>query len=59
MPDTVTCPRCARTGLIRYETVIKAGKAERQYYCGACQFSWAVEDAVKPRPKKQPPKRSR
>jgi transposase-like protein len=42
MPNT-KCPRCDSAGLVRFENVIKAGFAERHYYCGGCDYSWTVE----------------
>ena len=44
MPDKTSCPRCKKTGLVRFENVITAGKAERHYYCGGCHHAWVVRE---------------
>jgi hypothetical protein len=31
---------------VRFERIIRAGRAERQYYCGACTHAWVVPDQV-------------
>jgi hypothetical protein len=30
--ETAACPRCDKSGLVRFETAIQAGKSERDYY---------------------------
>ena len=44
MPDRTKCPWCDKIGLVRYENVIKGGKAERRFYCGSCNRSWSVTE---------------
>ena len=39
MQDTV-CLRCGRSGLVRFETVLKAGIAYKMFYCGRCEYTW-------------------
>jgi transposase-like protein len=46
MPDRTVCPRCKSVGLVRSEHVIKGGKAERHYYCGACEHSWITVEGA-------------
>jgi hypothetical protein len=46
MPDRTPCIHCDKTGFVRREHVIQAGKATTVFYCGACNRSWQVsEDA--------------
>jgi hypothetical protein len=40
----ITCPRCRHVGLVRFETVIKAGIAYKTFYCGRCQHTWRSAD---------------
>jgi hypothetical protein len=56
MPDRTECRRCKRTGFVRVEHVIKGDKAERQFFCGACDYTWSVwdEDGPTLRPDKRP-----
>jgi hypothetical protein len=35
-------------GFVRLETVIKAGRAERHYYCGSCNHAWQVVEEAPP-----------
>jgi transposase-like protein len=42
VPDRTPCPRCEKTGFVRYENVIRGGNAERHFYCGFCNHSWTV-----------------
>ena len=42
MPDRIACPSCNRTGLVRYENIIKGTQTSRLYYCGGCDFEWAT-----------------
>ena len=50
VPVRTKCPRCRKVGFVRLENVIKAGRAERHYYCGACNHNWqVVEEAEPPR----------
>jgi len=44
------CPKCLNTGLVRAETVIKAGTASRTYYCGGCEHQWSIADPRQPAP---------
>jgi transposase-like protein len=61
VPDKTPCPRCEKIGLVRFENVIKAGLAERHYYCGGCNHSWQVKDdgTSMSTLKEPPPERSR
>jgi hypothetical protein len=52
MPDKTPCQRCKKIGFVRFETVIKAGQAERQYYCGACNYGWQVKEPAADRPER-------
>ena len=38
------CRRCRKTGFIRTERVIKGASALTVFYCGACGYSWEVQD---------------
>jgi hypothetical protein len=44
MPAKTQCRRCEKVGFVRFEHVIRGGRAERHYYCGACNHSWTVTD---------------
>jgi hypothetical protein len=34
---------------VRFERVIRAGRAERHFYCGVCTHAWVtVDDDVEP-----------
>ena len=60
MPEKTECPRCLKVGFVRYENVIKGGRAERHFYCGFCNHSWAVADDGETRKNYgYPPERSR
>ena len=60
VPNRTTCPRCNKSGLIRHEKVIKASTTERQYYCGACHYSWTEsDDGTEREVPRKPPERSR
>jgi hypothetical protein len=60
MPDRTECRRCKKTGFVRVERVIKGNKAERQFFCGACEYTWTVWDETRPPPDpEKPPERSR
>jgi hypothetical protein len=60
MPDTMKCPRCQKVGFIRSENVIKGARAQRHFYCGSCNHSWAVTtDGGTRRNYGRPPERSR
>jgi hypothetical protein len=64
VPSRIPCPRCLRTGLVRFERVLKAGQEERHFYCGACDYTWVVagSDQAAGASKEttgKPPKRSR
>jgi transcription elongation factor Elf1 len=39
MYDTA-CPRCQEVGLVRFETVVKAGSGTEHFYCGRCGCAW-------------------
>jgi hypothetical protein len=59
MPDKTRCQRCQKIGFVRFENVIKAGEAERQYYCGACNYTWQVRlDQARSNKPTPAPKRS-
>lgn len=36
--------RCGRSGLVRFETVIKAGIGYKMFYCGRCEYTWKSPD---------------
>ena len=60
MPAHTRCPRCHKIGLVRFETVIRAGVVQRNYYCGACNHSWTVtDDGTEARNPDSPPDRPR
>ena len=42
VPDKTPCPRCQKTGFVRFEHVIKAGHAVRACYCGSCGYEWQL-----------------
>jgi hypothetical protein len=44
VPDRTPCVHCGKTGFVRREYVIQAGKAMTAFYCGACDRSWHVGD---------------
>jgi len=48
MPATTPCRYCQRTGFVRFETVVKGGKAAKEFYCGRCNRTWVVEDREPP-----------
>ena len=50
MPDKTPCARCLKVGFVRFENVIRGGMAERHYYCGACNHSWAMTAEGDPEP---------
>ena len=45
MPQT-RCKHCQTVGFVRREHVIQGRHATLLYYCGACDHSWAVEEAA-------------
>jgi hypothetical protein len=45
VPASTCCPRCRKTGLVRFERVIRGGRTARHFYCGACAYSWVAADA--------------
>jgi len=50
MPDRTPCKYCSKSGFVRREHVIKAGRAIASFYCGACNRSWeVVEEAAQSR----------
>jgi hypothetical protein len=61
------CINCGRAGFLRVEYVIKGGSTRIDFYCGACEHSWAVRDdedtrsppTAKPRGSDDKPERSR
>jgi hypothetical protein len=59
MPDKTPCQRCKKIGFVRFENVIKAGQAERQYYCGACNYTWQVKDEEPRAARPNPPSKRR
>jgi hypothetical protein len=63
MPDRTPCVLCRKVGFIRFERVIRAGRSERHFYCGACTHAWIVADdgdsTAKHEPGAIPPDRSR
>ena len=62
MPDRTPCPRCRKTGFVRFENVIQGGVSERHYYCGSCTYAWVVSDdgvETQRRDGQLPPERSR
>ena len=42
----IVCPRCRRRGLVRFETVIKAGTGYKTFYCGRCDYTWRSPDVA-------------
>ena len=47
VPAHIECPRCQKSGLVRHETVVKAGDTEHHYYCGGFNYSWrAAQEAA-------------
>ena len=46
MPDRTACKFCGKVGFVRRERVIKGGRSIESFYCGACNRSWEIEDAV-------------
>jgi hypothetical protein len=53
MPDRILCIHCGKTGFVRREHIIQAGKAITAFYCGACNRSWQtgdqeLKDPIKP-----------
>jgi hypothetical protein len=40
VPLTIECFRCHKTGLVRLETVVRAGHAVKHYHCGRCDYAW-------------------
>ena len=38
------CPSCLTKGVVRFENVIQGLDARRQFFCWACDHSWAVSD---------------
>lgn len=38
------CPACRARGFVRFENVIQGMDAKRQFFCWACDHSWAVSD---------------
>ncbi len=60
MADTTKCPWCQKVGFVRYENVIKGTVAQRHFYCGSCNHSWAVtSEGDTRRNHGRPPERSR
>ena len=59
MPFTIQCPRCHKTGLVRRETVIKAGESVRHFQCGGCAFSWNELDVTMDADRRRAPERRR
>jgi transcription elongation factor Elf1 len=55
VPYQIECPRCAKTGLVRVEHVIKAGSATRTFYCGACEHQWSLAEPGQPIATPPPP----
>jgi transposase-like protein len=38
------CPRCRRPDSVRHEKVTRGTEAFVYYQCGACRYSWQVQD---------------
>jgi hypothetical protein len=38
------CPDCFARGFVRFENVVQGVEARRQFFCWACDHSWAVTD---------------
>jgi hypothetical protein len=38
------CPACLTRGFVRFENVVQGMDATRQFFCWACDHSWAVSD---------------
>lgn len=55
MPAKTQCRRCEKVGFVRFENVIRGGRAERHYYCGACNHSWTVADDGDEKTTRKPP----
>ena len=47
VPYQNRCPDCAKSGLVRVETIIKGGMVSREFYCGSCEHQWTIADPPK------------
>jgi transposase-like protein len=60
MPDkTISCPRCKKSGFIRIEHIIQAGRTVHSYFCGACTYRWEISEKETSKPPKEGNKSNR
>jgi hypothetical protein len=45
MSNATPCTNCRRIGFIRQEHIIRGAEASIAYYCGHCNYSWALTEA--------------
>ena len=60
MPAQTPCIKCRVVGFVRWEHVVKGGRAVTEYSCGKCSATWTIaEEATKADAAKTHPKRRR